>query len=360
LLFWPALVLVAWAGVRLAPSWRANPAARAWLGAWLALVAQVAVAAGYWGWHGMEGWGPRLFLAGAPALAAFAVLTPVPRPALLSVVALCLALNLPPLLQHPTPVATYVMNLAWPEIPESERWRYPFYATTESPGGQPAVVPFERLEVEPAANPWRTYLWLWRVSRLDDEALAAALLEPPWKDARPHLVPSQQWPPSAARAIVPRPRVGFLGRSLTGTGGPYATVYLDALLDQVIRANQEGAIDRALRLSSRRLALRADGESAAWGLETLRRAGRALDAERLLDSLPRETRAHPLINVVLALFDRDAGEEQRARALLGSVAAAFPGAPVQQAMSAPLSEWPATLDAMTRARRRDAVVGADR
>ena len=53
--------------------------------------------------------------------------------------------------------------------------------------------------------------------------------------------------------------------------------------------------------------------------------GRASEAEALLRSLPEDVRREPLINVVLALFDRDGGEERRARALLGSVAECLPG-----------------------------------
>jgi hypothetical protein len=349
LLFWPALLLFGWAGLRFKGAWLSSPAGRAWLGAALVLGSQLAVAAGYWGWHGMEGWGPRLFVAAVPLLAPFAAvaLGPTRRLVLAAVVAACVVLNLPPLLQHPTPVATYVMNLAWPAIPGSEAHRYPFYATAQSRSGEPTVVPFAILEREPAANLWRVYLWFWRASRLDGEALAARLREPPWIGSRPDLVPATDWSLDMARQVAPVPRFGFLGRSLTGTGGPYAAVYLEALLDQVVRANQQHRIDRALALSDRRLGLSPDGEAAAWRLESLRRSGRAVEAETLLRSLPDPARHHPLINVVLALFDRDAGEERRARALLASVASSFPDTPLQEALDAPLVGWPSTLDAMT-------------
>lgn len=356
LLFWPALILFFWAVTRFGPRLLATSSGRAWTGAAAAFAAQLAVAAGYWGWHGMEGWGPRLFLAAVPLMAPFAALAPVPRPALLGCVTLCLAINLPPLLQHPTPVSTYVMNLAWPEIPEADAPRFPFYATARSESGRPTVVPFERIEQVAAANPWRLYLWLWRTSHLEGAALADRLSTPPWIEEEPALVPSQKWSPEIARQVAPPPRLGFLGRSLTGTGGPYAMVYLDALLDQVIRANQQGRIERALRLSARRMDLHVDGEAAAWRLESLRRAGRAAEAETLLRSLPESVRRQPQINVVLALFDREFGEETRARALLESVADAFPQAPIRAAVSAPLETWPSTLDAMTRMPRRDAAV----
>ena len=76
--------------------------------------------------------------------------------------------------------------------------------------------------------------------------------------------------------------------------------------------------------------------------------------------MPETTRSHPLINVVLALFDRDGGEDQRARALLGSVADSFPGTLVAQTLAAPLDRWPADLDALTRVPRRDATVASPR
>lgn len=362
LLFWPAMLLAVWAGTRWRGAWVSTPDARAWLGATAAFAVQLAVAAGYWGWHGMEGWGPRLFIAAVPLLAPFAAtaLAPGRHWTLGGVVVASFAINLPPLLQHPTPVATYVTNLAWPEVPDEEAGRYPFYASALSTSGRPTVVPFAMLEREPAANPWRLYLWFWRSTRLDDTSLPARLAMPPWAGARPDLVPEGPWPVQAARQVAPPPRVGVLGRSLIGTGGPYATVYLDALLDQVVRANQLGRVDRALELSVKRLALRTDGEAAAWRLESLRRAGRGTEAEALLRALPETARRHPSINVVLALFDRDGGEERRARALLASVAERFPDTPVGATLELPPARWPATLDEMIRAPRRDAVVAGPR
>lgn len=360
ILFWPALLLFVWTAGRWRGVWVSSPRARAWIGAAIVFVAQLAVAAGYWGWHGMEGWGPRLILSAVPSLAAFAAVAPVPRPVLLGTLAWCALLNLPPLVQHPTPVSTYVMNLTWPEIPESEAWPFPFYATGRSPAGKPTVVPFAVLELNSAANPWRLYLWFRRVSGLEDRDLPNALREPPWATTLPGLVPLGTWSAELARQVAPPPRLGFLGRSLTGTGGPYATVYLDALLDQVVRANQQNRIDRALELSDARLRLREDGEAAAWRIETLRRSDRALEAEAVLRSLSTSTRSHPLINVALALFDRDAGAERRARALLASVAEHFPDSPVAKALTARVEDWPRTLDAMTEAPRRDAIVSAPR
>ena len=360
LLFSPAVLLAIWYARRLKGRWWSDPAGRAWIAAFLVLVTQITVAAGFWAWHGMEGWGPRLIVSAIPLAAPFAALAVTSAPLLVLVVVFCVAINAPPLLQHPTPVATYVMNLTWPAVPEVEAARFPFYATASSAAGKTTVIPFEVTERTAAVNSWRLYLWFWRVSHLEGPPLAQALHDPPWRTTHAELVPASAWPPEAARLVAPPPRAGFLGRSLTGTGGPYATVYLDALLDQVVRANQLGQIDRALKLSEHRLALAIDGEAAAWRLETLRRAGRPEEAERVLHSFSENVRTHPLINAALSLFDRDFGEDARARALLGSVVSSFPGSAAQDALVAPLATWPATLDALTSDRRRDAAVARRR
>jgi hypothetical protein len=358
--FWPALSLFVWSGRHWLGPQQPPSTTRAFMAAsWIA-GAHVAIAAGYWGWHGMEGWGPRLVVAAIPLMAPFAALAPVRRTVLIVVVGLGLLSNAPPLLQHPTPVATYVMNLQWPEIPEARRGDFPFYATAESPEGRPTVVPFERLERTPSANPWRLYWWFRSISANDDATLSVELQTPPWTEVLPSLVPPTPLPTAAARQIAPRPRLGFLGRSLTGSGGPYASVYLDALLDQVVLANQEGDIARALDLSSRRLNLSPDGEAAAWRLESLRRAGRADDAGATLEQLSPDTRRHPYINVVLALFDREAQNPTRARALLASVVPFLPGTPAAAVVDLPVDRWPSTLDGMTALPRRDAAVSGRR
>ena len=54
-----------------------------------------------------------------------------------------------------------------------------------------------------------------------------------------------------------------------------------------------------------------------------------------LTHLPLERRQHPAINIVLALWDRDEGKEEEARALLQSSAPSYPGAPLQRAVGPP-------------------------
>jgi len=66
-----------------------------------------------------------------------------------------------------------------------------------------------------------------------------------------------------------------------------------------------------------------------------------------LSRLPRERRLAPEINVVLALFERDAGNEKPARGFLASVVQRFPrDAPLQRALAAPLGAWPRDLESM--------------
>ena len=67
------------------------------------------------------------------------------------------------------------------------------------------------------------------------------------------------------------------------------------------------------------------------------------DAVEYLSGLSRERRSEPRINVVLALFERDAGNEVLARNLLGSVVHFFPDTPAARAVEASSSETGRTI-----------------
>ena len=246
LLFWPALVLFIWIGVR-------------WRGAWLrdagrARVARRRVgarrAAGRRGrllglaWHG--GMGPASDSRGRSRCwrrsprSRSGGRRPLP---LVAIVVVSIAINLMPLLQHPTPVATYVANLPWPEIPAEDEPRYPFYATSRSAHGRPTVVPFDALELEPAANPWRVYWWFWRTTGLEGEALSKALTQPPWADARRDLVPPavaagcRASGRAAASLRVSRPKPDRHGRPVH--------VHLSRCVARSGRPRQSAGIDRS-------------------------------------------------------------------------------------------------------------------
>jgi hypothetical protein len=133
-----------------------------------------------------------------------------------------------------------------------------------------------------------------------------------------------------------------------GNAPGFPGVYDEGLLDQVVRAQQLGRAEQALVLARKLARLRPEGEADAYVLESLRLLRQRADAVEYLSGLSQERRSQPKINIVLALFERDAGNEPLARNLLGSVASAFPGTPVQGAIASSLGAWPPDLDAMTR------------
>ena len=162
------------------------------------------------------------------------------------------------------------------------------------------------------------------------------------------------------RALVAPPRVGFLGRSLLGgrEAAGYASVYVDALRDQVVRAQQLGNRAPALALARKAVRLAPGAESDVLMLESFRVAGLRDDAGTYLRAMPMASRRDPRVNVVLALFERDAGDAGAARRILASVADAFAGLPAERALSLPPAQWPHDLHGMTTAPRRDAQVAA--
>ncbi len=285
------------------------------------------------------------------------------RPLLVGCVALGLFLNLPPLLQHPTPVATYVMNLAWPEL--EERARSP--TTPSTPARRSASGRADRRSLRPPRDRARRQplaalplVLAWEPPR-GRGALPLARVQPPWSDRLPGLVPAQRpgrrgrapggaRPP--ARLSRPQPRPAAAARMRRSTSTRCSTRWCAP-------TSRGGSIGRSRsRRGARcwgRAARRMPGASRACAGRAAPRRPRAICA-RCRSSVAGD----PLINVVLALFDRDGGEERRARALLGSVAAAFPGTAVEAALAAPLERWPATLDEMIRLPRRDATVAGPR
>ena len=103
-----------------------------------------------------------------------------------------------------------------------------------------------------------------------------------------------------------------------------------------------------MRLAEKLHRLAPSGESVALVLESYRILGRVEAAREILGAQPVERRADLRIDVVLALFQRDAGDEAGARqAAARARRRAFPDAPLQAALAAPIARWPAGLEAMT-------------
>jgi hypothetical protein len=182
-----------------------------------------------------------------------------------------------------------------------------------------------------SASPFIVLPWFFRAAHADGADRAARLSAPPWLTARPDIRPPSGLPDDA---------VAFLVR-------PAFAVYDAALTDQVLRAQQLRQGDRALELALKLERLAPDGFADALLLESYRLLRRKEAAIDWLTHLPVSRRQHPAINVVLALWERDEGREDSARALLRSSAPSYPGAPVQRAADAALAAWPADFAAMT-------------
>ena len=348
-LFCPASILIAVAW------WRAR---RARSGDWLplatvslVLAALLAIAAPWWAWHGDFGWGPRLLIPVVPLIAACAAreLCDWPRQASAAVLAGAVLVNVPPLVQHPIAVTTYQLACDWPVIDRHEAATLPRFALREE-AGRLRVSPTHVLPSVARASDFLVLPWFWGAAMENDAASVARQLEsPPWKDARPDIVPTGPLSADRARELASPARWSFWGRGFSpdAQDASQGNVYDAGLANQVLRAQQQREIALALRLAEKLESLAPSGFADALLIESYRLLGRQPAAAGWLSGLPRERRMHPAINVVLALFERDAGNENDARAFLASVVKHFPNSPVESALKAPMKDWPADFATMT-------------
>ncbi len=331
LLYYPAAAIAVVAVVR---SWNERDVRyrASLLATVIPTVLLLGLAAPWWAWHGVDGWGPRLLIPGVPLLAvAAAIEADRWRPALrYAAFALCLLANLPPLLQHPTPVVRYMWSCAWPTGDPIEAARVPPFARREL-NGAVAIPPDQVLAKEPAASPFLLLPWFFAAAHADPQARTDRLNSPPWLERQPAIRPVPPLSEGEAEAITHRD----------------FAVYDAALRDQVMRLQQVHDTAGAIVLAEKLERLAPDGFADALLLESYRLTGRKQDAVAWLTQLPTERRLHPAINIVLALWDRDEGKEQEARALLRSSADSFPGTPVQTAVNAPLTSWPPDFASIT-------------
>lgn len=348
LLYFPAAIVACVAVSRALRSDRLRAALL--VGTVLPTLALLLLAAPWWAWHGVDGWGPRLLVPGIPLLA-IAAAPEIERwrtPWRVALLALSIVMNVPPLLQHPTPVVRYMWACAWPSS-ATESARVPGFARRQQ-AGNILIPPDQILADVPAATPFLVLPWFMNASRGDGPTIAAHLNAPPWIGARPDITPVPPLSSEAAVAIVRPPRWNFWGRGLLPEPAdrrPFA-VYDAALLDQIMRAQQLRQRDRALTLSQKIESLAPSGFADALLLESYRLLRRKPEAVEWLRHLPIERRQHPAINVVLALWDRDDGKDAEARELLRSSAASYPAAsPIQRALEAPLAAWPPDFASMT-------------
>ena len=348
LFYFPASVVAAIALVRAERAGRE----RLWilLGATLPFVALLLLAAPWWAWHGVAGWGPRLLIPGIPLLAVCAAIEMERwRPAAAAMlIAVSMALNVPPLLQHPTPVMRYLWFCAWPAVDRSAADALPRFARRDR-DGRALVPPDQVLATVPSASPFVVLPWFFDAMRGGAPAVAVSLQSPPWIRARPDIRPSPPLSEDEIAAIAPPRGWKFWGRGFAPAAGgrlPFA-VFDAGLKDQVLRAQQLRERANALRMALELVTLAPSGDADALLLESYRLLDDKRDAIDWLTKQSSERRAHPAINIVLALWDRDEGKDAEAHALLRSSAAAYPNTPVQLALGAPLAQWPPDFAAMT-------------
>jgi hypothetical protein len=312
-------------------------------GALLTFGALLLIAAKWWAWHGAEGWGPRLLVPAVPLLAAVAAPLIASWPALArhAFVALSIAANVLPLIQHPTPVATLVNSSTWPEVDARTAARIADYARIGN-----RVAPDGVLATIPEASAFVVYPWFIRTTW--NAVNAQELARPPWIARRPDIRPEVQPLPAVFQIISPR-QWRFLGRGFFADSrqAQYAAVYNEALLDQTIRAQQLGNGKEALRLAERLEELAPSADSAVMIMESYRILGMQAAAQSYLGALPRDRRADPRINIVIALFEREKGNEESARRFLSEAARQLPGTPAALAVSRPMETWPRSLAGMT-------------
>jgi hypothetical protein len=253
-----------------------------------------------------------------------------PAPWRVAVVALSVLVNVPPLLQHPTAVVRYMWACAWPTADAFAAAAVPPFARRDV-DGHTVVPPDQVLATDASASPFVVLPWFFAAVHAAPHDRAARLNEPPWLSSQPEI----------------RPIPALTVEEATALAYPTFGVYDAALADQVLRAQQLRQRDRALTLAQKLNVLAPSGFADALTLESYRLLQRKDDAIAWLQGMPLERRQHPAINVVLALWDRDDGKEEEARALLRSSAAAYVGTPVAAAVDAPLSAWPADFASMT-------------
>jgi hypothetical protein len=345
--YFPAVIAVFMGLARALRDWR-SVRGLTYLAACGALLAMLLTASGWWAWHGDDGWGPRLLVAAIPLLAVCAALVTDSwlAPARRALIAISLLLNLPPLLQHPTPVFHFRLSSAWPEANASFAAQLPRFGRREA-NGKTVVVPESVLATVPQASPLIVLPWYFGATHFGEPgARGEKLRRPPWISSRPDIVPLEPLVVAISQAPARWPvwGHGFLAGGIAAGSGAYD----GGLADQVLRAQSLRSLVRADRLARKLLELAPGGYADALLLETFRLSNRRPDAVQYLNSLSRDRRQHPAINVVLALFERDARNDASAKLFLNSVVENFRDSPVERALSQPLAQWPPDFAAITR------------
>ncbi len=343
--YFPLALLGVWGLFRLARTRRILGLALAGFSVFLLITT-----AAWWSWDGTAGWGPRLLVPLVPLLAAVAALAAPALPAAVftALFVLGVAVNALGALQ-PDAVLTWYYATVKPRVLSGpERAAYPFFATETDAAGVVRLLPIHDVANHAALSPLRVNAWL-LATRLSGGDVLAALRTPPWRTDVPGqeagLPPEQAIPPSALVFLTSSFRWPHLGMSFARSSGQpdTALAWIDCLFDQALRAQDMGRGDRAIAFAEELYRRIPSAQTAATLAEAYRGAGRRETLADFVGSLAPAQKASPDFGMVLALALRDAGDETRARQVLGQVLAAGPRPEYARLADMPLAAWPATL-----------------
>lgn len=355
LLYFPLATLSA---VGLAALARRRPAAAA-AATGLAGALLVSTAA-WWAWDGTFGWGPRLLLAAIPVLAALAALGAdrLPPAVFRVLFGLGVAVNAIGVLQPDTDTMAYLGVLPRRALPAADVSRYPAFAYDPDPASGGARLDNQFWVAEVAAlSPLRVAPWL-LLQRLTGGDVLSRLRTPPWSTDRPELRverPPEKVIPPANLAHLTRPFTWpHLGMSLFRKKADiyWGAAYTEGILDQALRAQDMRRADRAVDFSEQLWTILPSPQTAVVLAESYRLAGRREALRELADRVRSRRPVDPRFPVVLALFARDSGDPEAARALVEASLAVEERPEIRRLLGLPLPEWPVTLRDATGENRK--------
>jgi MFS family permease len=343
--YFPLALLGVWGFVRLARTRRVLGLALAGFSAFVLLTT-----AAWWSWDGTAGWGPRLLVPLVPLLAAAAALAApaLPGTAFAALFALGVAVNALGALQPDAVLTWYYATVKPRVLTEAEQRAFPPFALETDAAGVVRLLAIHDVANHAALSPLKVNAWL-LARRLAGGNVLAALRTPPWPTDVPGqeagLPPEQAIPSSALVFLTSSFRWPHLGMSLFRASSQTDTVlaWIDCLFDQALRAQDMGRGERAVAFAEELYRRVPGAQTAATLAEAYRIAGRREALADFVGSLPPAQKASPDFGMVLALATRDAGNEARARQVLGQVLAVAPRREYARLADTPLAAWPATL-----------------
>ncbi|MEO8054916.1 MAG: hypothetical protein ABI768_07175 [Acidobacteriota bacterium] len=345
--YFPLVLLAAWGAFDLLKARRA--AARP---AFAFAAALLAAAAAWWAWDGTFGWGPRLLLPAIPLLAAAAAVAPAPRVLFAALLAAGVAVNGLAALQPSTLTTWTFATLAPRPLAPADAALYPDFALRRGADGTASLYPqyFASREAALAPIPLAGRLLAARLSGRGAAGVDAAL----WKgEPAPAFGVAAALPASSLVHLTAPFRWPRLGMSFARrkNEADWSFAFVEALLDQALRAQDMGRADRALDFGERLFAALPNPETATVLAEGYRLARRPETLEAFAGTIRRKG-MEPEFAVVLALAARDAGDAPGAAARMGEAAERSGRRDLQALAAAPPTTWPATLRSIQSAAGR--------